>query len=405
MRKTVWMLALAVSAAVCGAEKTVTVEEGANRGLEEVLAAANLTLESGDTLVKMGPGRLVGSDAYKELTVNLRIVEGVFEGRTAGAFFKGGDIAVRAGATLDVNNTGNNDAILLQWRKLYLAGAGSAAAAVTVNGRPLTGALLVRGTVGSFQIMHTVQFWLDGADATIAGAAAGNIGYLTYGRINSKNGVHTLTLLGPGHTLGADGACSAQYQHRFRLGGGFTNMTGRIVVDGASFTAHNVNYTVHPMAFPLVVKNGGTFGPEGTSFGACFSEVDFEWGSIIAGDGAQTATTLPPFTGFPAISTKTAVTIDNVWTVRAAELVEGHSLVAYKNPLTFGPNATVALAGGELLDSGTAYTLAQARADASIKGCPAFVVRNVGDAQGWRVVAGADGTTLQLVYVVTSPGS
>ena len=400
MRKTVWMLALAVSAAVCGAEKTVMVEEGATRGLEEALAAANLTLESGDTLVKMGPGRLVGSDAYKELTVNLRIVEGVFEGRTAGAFFKGGDIAVRAGATLDVNNTGNNDAILLQWRNLYLAGAGSAAAAVTVNGRELTGALLVRGTVGSFQIMHTVQFWLDGADATIAGAAAGNIGYLTHGRINSKNGVHTLTLLGPGHTLGADGACSAQYQHRFRLGGGFTNMTGRIVVDGASFTAHNVNYTVHPMAFPLVVKNGGTFGPEGTSFGACFSEVDFEWGSIIAGDGAQTKTTLPPFTGFPAISTRTAVTIDNVWTVRAAELVKGRSLVAYKNPLTFGPNATVALAGGELLDSGTAYTLAQTRADASIKGCPAFVVRNVGDAQGWRVVAGADGTTLQLVYAV-----
>ena len=44
MRKTVWMLALAVSAAVCGAEKTVMVEEGATRVLEEALAAANLTL-------------------------------------------------------------------------------------------------------------------------------------------------------------------------------------------------------------------------------------------------------------------------------------------------------------------------------------------------------------------------
>ena len=331
--------------------------------------------------------------------MNLRVVEGVFEGRTAGAFFKGGDIAVRAGATLDVNNTGNSSACLLQWRKLYLAGAGSAAAAVTVNGRELTGALLVRGTKGSYQVMEGVQFWLDGADATIAGAAEGNIGYLTQGRINSKDGAHTLTLLGPGHTLGAGGACSAQYQHRFRWGYGFTNMTGRIVVDGASFTAHNVNYTVHPKAFPLVVKGGGTFGPEGTSFGACFSEVDFEWGSIIAGDGAQTATTLPPFTGFPAISTKTAVTIDNVWTVRAAELVEGRSLVAYKNPLTFGPNATVALTGGELLDSGTAYTLAHARA--SIKGCPAFVVRNVGDAQPARTARRSSSSTRRR----TSPGS
>ena len=42
MRKTVWMLALAVSAAVCGAEKTVMVEEGATRGLEEALAAARV---------------------------------------------------------------------------------------------------------------------------------------------------------------------------------------------------------------------------------------------------------------------------------------------------------------------------------------------------------------------------
>lgn len=57
MRKTVWMLALVVSAAVCGAEKTVMVEEGATRGLEEALAAANLTLEAGDTLVKTGSGR------------------------------------------------------------------------------------------------------------------------------------------------------------------------------------------------------------------------------------------------------------------------------------------------------------------------------------------------------------
>lgn len=396
MRKTVWMLALAVSAAVCGAEKTVTVEEGATLGLAEALSAADLTLEAGDTLVKMGPGRLVGSSDYKALKVNLRIVEGVFEGNTPEQFFGSGAIAVRDGATLDLRNTENNTVILMKNRSLYLAGAGNAAAAVTVNGRTLTGALLIRGNV-SYQLLEGCRIWLDGADATIASVVAGNNGYLTSAWIDSKDGTHTLTLLGPGHTLDADGACSVQYQHRFRWGSGFTNMTGRIVVDGASFTAHNVNYRVYPKAFPLEVKSGGTFGPEGTSFGACFSEVDFEWGSIVAGDGTPTATTLPPFTGFPAISTKTVVTIDNAWTVRAAELVAGHSLVAYKNPLTFGPNATVALADSGLLDVDTAYTLA--RADASISGCPALV-HDAGAAPRWRVVAGADGTTLQLVYAV-----
>lgn len=396
MRKTVWMLALAISTAVCGVEKTVTVEEGASIGLAEALSAANLTLETGDTLVKMGPGRLVGSSAYKALNVNLRIVEGVFEGNTPEQFFGSGVIAVRDGATLDLCNTGNNAVELMTNRSLYLRGAGSAAAAVTVNGRTLTGALLIRGNA-SYQLLQNCHFWLDGADATIAGAAAGNNGYLTSAWIDSKNGAHTLTLLGPGHTLDANGACSTQYQHRFRWGYGFTNMTGRIVVDGASFTAHNVNYRVHPKAFPLEVKSGGTFGPEGTSFGACFSEVDFEWGSIIAGDGTPTATTLPPFTGFPAISTKTVVTIDNAWTVRAAELVAGRRLVAYKNPLTFGPNATVALADSGLLDAGTVYTLA--RADAAISGCPTLV-RDTDEVQGWRVVAGADGTTLQLVYAL-----
>ncbi len=129
MRKTVWMLALAVSAAVCGAEKTVTVEEGASLGLAEALAAADLTLEAGDTLVKMGPGRLVGSSDYKALKVNLRIVEGVFEGNTPEQFFGSGAIAVRDGATLDLRNTGNNTVILMKNRSLYLAGAGSAAAA------------------------------------------------------------------------------------------------------------------------------------------------------------------------------------------------------------------------------------------------------------------------------------
>ncbi len=396
MRKTVWMLALAVSAAVCGAEKTVTVEEGDTIGLAEALSAADLTLEAGDTLVKMGPGRLVGSSDYKALKVNLRIVEGVFEGNTPEQLFGSGAIAVRDGATLDLRNTENNTVILMKNRSLYLAGAGSAAAAVTVNGRTLTGALLIRGNV-SYQLLEGCRIWLDGADATIAGAVAGNNGYLTSAWIDSKDGTHTLTLLGPGHTLDADGVCSVQYQHRFRWGSGFTNMTGRIVVDGASFTAHNVNYRVYPKAFPLEVKNGGTFGPEGTSFSACFSEVDFEWGSIIAGDGTPTATTLPPFTGFPAISTKTVVTIDNAWTVRAAELVAGRSLVAYKNPLTFGPNATVTLVDSGLLDVDTAYTLA--RADASISGCPTLV-HDAGAAPRWRVVAGADGTTLQLVYAV-----
>lgn len=395
MRKTVWMLALAVSAAVCGAEKTVTVEEGSTIGLTEALSAAGLTLEAGDTLVKMGPGRLVGSSAYKALNVNLRIVEGVFEGNTPEQFFGSGVIAVRDGATLDLCNTGNNVVTLMKNRSLYLAGAGSAAAAVTVNGRALTGALLIRGTA-SFQLLQKCHFWLDGADATIAGAAAGNNGYLTEGWFDSKDGTYTLTLLGPGHTLDANGACSTQYQHRFRYGCGFTNMTGRIVVDGASLTAHNVNYKVHPKAFPLEVRSGGTFGPEGTSFSACFSEVDFEWGSIIAGETVA-ATPLPPFTGFPAISTKTTVTIDNAWTVRAAELVAGHSLVAHKNPLTFGPNATVTFADSDLLDVGTVYTLA--RADAAISGCPTLV-HDEGAASRWRVVAGADGTTLQLVYAL-----
>ena len=395
MRKTVWMLALAVSAAVCGAEKTVTVREGASIGLAEALSAAGLTLEAGDTLVKKGPGRLVGSSAYKALNVNLRIVEGVFEGNTPEQFFASGVIAVRDGATLDLRNTGNNSVSVMTNRSLYLAGAGSAAATVTENGRPLTGALLIRGNV-SWQLLQKCHFWLDGADATIACAVAGNNGYLTSAWIGSKDGTHTLTLLGPGHTLDADGNCSVQYQHRFRWGSGFTNMTGRIVIDGASLTAHDVNYKVHPKAFPLEVKSGGTFGPEGTSFSACFSEVDFEWGSIIAGETVA-ATPLPPFTGFPAISTKTTATIDNAWTVRAAELVAGHSLVAYRNPLTFGPNATVTLTESELLDVDTVYTLA--RADASISGCPALV-HDAGAAPRWRVVAGADGMTLQLVYAL-----
>lgn len=102
----VFAVACTVSLAVTAVEKTVTVAAGETIGLAEALTAAGLTLENNDTLVKTGGGRLVGSTDYSGITIHLRIVEGVFEGQAKDQFFKSGNIAVRNGATLDVNNTG-----------------------------------------------------------------------------------------------------------------------------------------------------------------------------------------------------------------------------------------------------------------------------------------------------------
>ncbi|MDO5320401.1 MAG: hypothetical protein Q4G65_17380 [bacterium] len=390
----VFAVACTVSLAVTAVEKTVTVAAGETIGLAEALTAAGLTLENNDTLVKTGGGRLVGSKDYSGITIHLRIVEGVFEGQAKDQFFKSGNIAVRNGATLDVNNTGGGAVNLLTRRSIYLQGAGDPAAAVTVKGRALTGALLIRGTGNSYQIMDGCHFYMDGADATIAVASAGNMGYLTNAWIEDKNGSHTLSLLGPGHALDPEtGVIGAQYEHRFRYGSGFTNMTGRIVVDGASLTAHNVAYKVHPDKFPMTIKSGGTYGQEGASFGACISRVTFEWGGIVAGD-TTASITLPPIAGLPAIASKTTATIDDVWTAPGADLALGRSLVAYKT-LTFGAKAKVYVDDYGPLDGGSVYVLA--RSTASVAGCPALVTRHA-DPKGWEVVRGDDGKSVVLSY-------
>ncbi len=391
MKQTVLVLAVWCLTGVFAAEKTITVEEGATIGLTAALTAAGFTLEEGDTLVKMGGGRLTGSADYKDQKVHLRIVEGVFEGNRKEDFFKEGDIAVRAGATLDVNST--NGGNILSGRRIYLRGTGSPSAAVTVNGRSVNGALLIRGST-YHEIMLDCRFYLDGEDVTIGSICSGNNGYLSRGWFDSKNGDHTLTLMGPGHTLNADGSVPDLYQHRFRYGHGFTNMTERIVVDGAALTAHNVGYRAHVRPLPLTVKNRGSFGPDGAAFGACFSLVTFEWGSIVAGDSVVSVT-LPPIAGFPQISARTTATIDNSWTIPCAELVEGHRLVAHK-ALTFGGGAKVVLADVEKLDSGTVYTLATSTV--SVTGCPKLSLQ-ANQSANWQVTAGADGKSIQLAYV------
>lgn len=393
------------SLAASAAEKTVTVAAGETIGLADALTAAGLTLEAGDTLVKMGGGRLVGSANYSAIKVNLRVAEGIFEGSVKKQFFSGGDIAVKTGATLDINSTVDNGTEILNGRMIYLQGAGSTAAAVTVNGRSLTGALLIRGR-NSYQLMNNCTFFLDGVDATIAVAMAGNIGYLTNGYISSKTGDHYLTLLGPGHTVDASGTCSAQYQHRYRYGFGFDGNrqdTGRVagvIVDGASFTAHNVTYQYKVGQLPLWVKNGGTYGQEGDGFGKCFSVVEFEWGSIIAGDGACTIT-LPEIVGFPVIPSKVTATINKKWTAKGADIALDHGILAYK-PLTFGTGAELAITDYGLLDISKTYTLA--RSTVSVSGCPAFTPSALAP-QNWKIARGADGKTIELSYpLVDKPG-
>ncbi len=395
MKQTVLALTVLCCAGVFAAEKTITVEEGTTIGLTEALTAAGLTLEAGDVLVKMGAGRLTGSSDYQDLKVHLRIVEGVFEGNRKEDFFGEGDIAVRDGATLDVNSTDGGK--IFSGRQIYLRGAGCPSAAVTVNGRSVNGALLIRGST-YFEVMAYCRFYLDGMDATIGSTCLNNSGYLSYGWIESKDGGHTLTLMGPGgHELDANGyiAPARMYEHRFRHGYGFTNMTGRLVVDGAALAAHNVDYRHHPSAFPLTVRNKGIFGPEGAGFADCFSEVTYEWGAIIGGENDATIT-LPAMVGFPLVSTRITATVNRQWTIPCAELVEGHRLVAYK-ALTFGNDAKVVLADLDELDSGTVYTLATSTV--SVTGCPKLSLQ-ANQSTNWQVTTTADGKSIQLAYVV-----
>ena len=366
---------------------TITVPDGETKYLqtevEALFAEKGHEFAANDVIEKEGGGRLVGTNTWASVKINLRVKEGVYEARYLGDLFAGASVTVSDGASLLINNKATNGKEMCKNKTFYLNGHGHASAAVS----GLTGAMVFGGDE-NYQVMNRCTFVLQ-TDSTITVGIAKQIGMFTNAILN-QNG-HKLTLLGGGCVLNNAGNTTL-YQLRFRYGYGITN-AAEIVVDGGAFVAHNVTYWARPNKVPLcTVKNRGAFGPDGQSFADCFARVAFEPGTFVSTAGTSSFT-MPPFEGCPYFVQRVTPTINKAWTVRANEIASGVALGTY-NALTFGSSATLSVADCGLLDAGTSYVVATSRV--SIAGLPTYTA-TADQPQRWKTEL-TDTKTVSLVY-------
>ena len=383
MKKKLMTMTLLAATAAFGETWTITVPDGETKYLqtevEALIAEKGHGFAANDVIEKEGGGRLVGTNTWASVKINLRVKEGVYEARYLGDLFAGASVTVSDGASLLINNKATNGKEMCKNKTFYLNGHGHASAAVS----GLTGAMVFGGDE-NYQVMNSCTFVLQ-TDSTITVGIARQVGMFTNAILN-QNG-HKLTLLGGGCVLNNVGNTTL-YQLRFRYGYGITN-AAEIVVDGGAFVAHNVTYWARPNKVPLcTVKNRGAFGPDGQSFADCFALVSFEPGTFVASASAATIT-LPPLEGCPFICANITPTINRAWTVRANE---GVSLGARKT-LTFGNGATLAVKNLDQLDAGTSYVVATSFV--SVAGMPTYTA-TADQPQRWKAVA-TDSKTVSLV--------
>ena len=162
--------------------KTVTLTVDSDTTLSAALTAAETALESGDTLVKKGTGKLTTDDTITSSdSLTVTISEGVLELAAKGQLGKSNVITVENGATLLVNST--KDVVMLSSRTIKLSGTGATG---------YKGAIVLAGAA-SYQVLNSITFNLQ-ADATIAAIATGEWGLFSSTTLNMNN--HVLTLVG-----------------------------------------------------------------------------------------------------------------------------------------------------------------------------------------------------------------
>ena len=231
MKKNLMAMALLAATAAFGETWTITVPDGETKYLqtevEALFAEKGHEFAANDVIEKEGGGRLVGTNTWASVKINLRVKEGVYEARYLGDLFAGASVTVSDGASLLINNKATNGKEMCKNKTFYLNGHGHASAAVS----GLTGAMVFGGDE-NYQVMNSCTFVLQ-TDSTITVGIARQVGMFTNAILN-QNG-HKLTLLGGGCVLNNVGNTTL-YQLRFRYGYGITN-AAEIVVDGGAFVA------------------------------------------------------------------------------------------------------------------------------------------------------------------------
>ncbi|MBQ3749466.1 MAG: hypothetical protein II863_18810, partial [Kiritimatiellae bacterium] len=304
--------------------KTVTLTVDSDTTLSAALTAADTTLESGDTLVKKGLGKLTSDQVFADdFKLTVTVSEGVLEITAPGQLGFDNAITVENGATLLLTSSAAKN--MLKSRTIKLSGTGAAG---------YKGALVIAGTPDSdTQPMNYVKFDLQ-ADAAIAAMNTGTWGFFSHATLNMNN--HVLTLVGD--------VASGVPVFRFRFSATIKDAAGFELKNASlSSTAKTVSnkdesHVCNPKV-PYLKMDATSKFSSGTSDGmflGCFATYIAEYGASI---------TIPNWAlgvsgvgGSPTVGTgaSAVLQVNSTYTAHADDLIAGHCFNSSAAGLKFG---------------------------------------------------------------------
>ena len=117
MKKNLMAMALLAATAAFGETWTITVPDGETKYLqtevEALFAEKGHGFAANDVIEKEGGGRLVGTNTWASVKINLRVKEGVYEARYLGDLFGGlADVGKATEAGAPVIAVGGDEGVL-----------------------------------------------------------------------------------------------------------------------------------------------------------------------------------------------------------------------------------------------------------------------------------------------------
>ena len=335
--------------------KTVTLTVDSDTTLSAALTAADTTLESGDTLVKKGLGKLTSDQVFADdFKLAVTVSEGVLEITAPGQLGFTNQITVENGATLLVYVPETGDPVMLKSRTIKLSGTGA---------EGYKGAIVLAGKK-SYQVFNYITFNLQ-SDAAIAATATGQWGPFSNTTFNMNN--HVLTLVGD--------VASGTPEFRFRFKATINNAAG--------FALRNISLTSTPKStaehscnpkVPYLMMDATSAFTSGTADGmflGCFATYIAEYGATITIPNWGLGVT--GVGGSPTVGTgaSAVLQVNGTYTAHADDLLAGHCFNSSAAGLKFGNTSSSAVVfevddWSKLVGGSTVYTAASAAAGKGI---------------------------------------
>ena len=373
--------------------KTVTLTVDSDTTLSAALTAADTTLESGDTLVKKGLGKLTSDQVFADdFKLTVTVSEGVLEITAPGQLGFTNQIIVEDGATLLVYVPETGDPVMLKSRTIKLSGTGA---------EGYKGAIVLAGKK-SYQVFNYITFNLQ-SDAAIAATATGQWGQFSNTTLDMNN--HVLTLVGD--------VASGTPEFRFRFEATINNAAG-FVLKNISLTStpkSTAEHVCNPKVPYLMMdsKSKFTSGTADGMFLGCFATYIAEYGAMITIPNWGLGVT--GVGGSPTVGTgaSAVLQVNKTYTAHADDLLAGHCFSSSAAGLKFGNTSSSSVVfevddWSKLVGGSTVYTAASAATGKGIEYAGTLSITNENPyAAHWSLDKTSDTDKLLLKWSANKP--